>query len=968
MMRMNRCLVSLLVFFPLVAQDPSQLEGLLRNAGQGHYSGQSQGMGQVLPQTQGISGLPLGNLGRAPLPDMSQNASSLAADQERINSRIRAAKARERGAKRFAADLFDVRQVAGTPTDGGISADYVLGMGDQVRLNLFGSATQEFPVSVDGRGTLVIPGVGRVSVAGLSLDKARAAVEAKVREVFSRTTVDLSVTKLREVRVFVLGEVYAPGGYLVPSLGSLINVLGLAGGPAPTGSFRDIRVLRGGKVIHSVDLYPLRADGIGNFNFGFQNGDTIFVPLIHNQVRLEGAFTRVAAQGGQGDPADSKAEPTKVQKLLLRRMRSIQAKLGVKPTTDDDFMSEGMPQGGALETGEAGKAGTGQQMAAAPDSDAAAKFAPGSSAFANQAQMPASASIIQPTTPLTPAERATLEDDLELLREQLAETRKTGRADFRIEDDPRFQDDLPSEEGYSGQPGWISAWLKGGKAPALLFEMNPGETVQDAIRFAGGIAFQGFADAVSVRRMSPRGSLDALDVPSGAMGRTPLERGDVVTALPLRDSKGRFVQVSGWSRTQGVFARQEGDRVGALIARNSLVLPDTYLQRGELVRTLEDGSRQFTVFNVAKALKGEEGDSPLLQDRDEVVLYRIGDVRLPRTLTVVGPVSRPGTFEFLDGMRVSDLLFRAGVPLRQANRFTAELSRVVDGKPGRVFHLDLARLISTEDHSPVDLKDDAANPRLEPYDQLSIYAKPDFRAHRTVTLSGQVVRPGVYELDAPHTTLQDVLARAGGFTPEAMPNGGVFLRTLGAVDPGRQMEALRRGGSGTDPASRGANEVLNRLNETKRMPTTGMLLSNPLLHGLAEGNLNRLIVDFPRMLAGDANAQVEMQDGDEVLIPRRTEVAYVVGETASPFAAYKATPGMTVKEILRMAGGPTRNADTWSIRLMKADGRIVDHWVNSKAVEPGDTVLVPQRIRRDTTWQENLSALTPLAILINTFK
>jgi hypothetical protein len=57
-----------------------------------------------------------------------------------------------------------------------------------------------------------------------------------------------------------------------------------------------------------------------------------------------------------------------------------------------------------------------------------------------------------------------------------------------------------------------------------------------------------------------------------------------------------------------------------------------------------------------------------------------------------------------------------------------------------------------------------------------------------------------------------------------------------------------------------------------------------------------------------------------------------------------------------------------NLRLLKADGRILDSWVEGKPVEPGDTVLVPQRIRRDTNWQENLQALTPLALILNAVK
>jgi protein involved in polysaccharide export with SLBB domain len=319
-------------------------------------------------------------------------------------------------------------------------------------------------------------------------------------------------------------------------------------------------------------------------------------------------------------------------------------------------------------------------------------------------------------------------------------------------------------------------------------------------------------------------------------------------------------------------------------------------------------------------------------------------------------------------MRASDLIFRAGVPLKSADRLVAELARSKDGKPSEVIHLDLTKLLSTETASPVALVDDAVNPRLRPDDQISLFEKPDFKVHRTVRISGQVARPGSYALDTDRPTLSELMKRAGGLTPDAMPQAGIFLRRMSTADASLQRAAEESGLSGSDPTAKGINEILERLNETKRQPNTGQLLKNPVLHGLLAGNLNRMVVDFDAALKGDAQADVELQDGDEVIIPRATDGAYVVGETASPFATYKVHPGMKVSDMLKLAGGITRNADTWNIRLLKANGRIVDSWVMKQPVGPGDTVLVPQRFRRDTSWQENLQALTPIALILNAIK
>jgi protein involved in polysaccharide export with SLBB domain len=447
-----------------------------------------------------------------------------------------------------------------------------------------------------------------------------------------------------------------------------------------------------------------------------------------------------------------------------------------------------------------------------------------------------------------------------------------------------------------------------------------------------------------------------------------LQRGDILTALPLRNYDEGAVTIEGWSRVQGQFARKDGQRVGDLLKSFSVVLPDTYLARGELVRVLPDGSKRFMSFNVAKAMAGDAGHNLVLENRDTIELYRVGDLRLPLTLSVVGPLTKPGTFEFIKGMRASDLLFRAGLPLEGADRYVAELAHIREGRPAEVKRLDLTKLISKADSSPVDLKDDLVNPRLEAYDQLTVYDKPDYRQHRTVKLTGQVVRPGYYELEGSKTGLRDVIMRAGGLTADAMPTGGIFLRPLGgANDTDKKRANIAAGIDDSDPTSNGVNDILKRLNETKRN-AGGSIMDSPLLHGLTSGALNRLVVNLPGILAGDPAAEVELQDGDEIIFPRKTEVAYVVGETASPFAAYKVSRGLKVKDLINLAGGATRNADTGHIRLLKADGRIVDSWVSSKQVEPGDAVLVPQKIVRDVSWQENLAALTPLAILVNTFK
>lgn len=873
------------------------------------------------------------------------DSQSLMDQHRRAEDELRALKAREKGPRRFAADLFDTRSTSPLGTEGGIADDYVLGVGDQLQVNVFGSATFEVPAQVDGRGEVVIPKVGSVRVSGLSLGKARAALQAKVAQNFSRTTVDLAVTRLREVRVFVMGEVYRPGSFLVPSLSSLVNVLSLAGGPTPAGSFRQVRVMRGGKAVHTVDLYPLRSEGLGNLNFGLQSGDTIFVPLAFNQVLLEGAFTRVAAasetalgenkakriESGKSTEDEEREEGLpEEQRKLLRQIRSLEARLEL-PTAKKEASSGISP----LARGQQDLQGFGPMGTAAQNGD----------------------------QPLKPLERVAVEDQLQVLKDQLRDLKFKQRTDQRV---PEFA--APPLETLS-QPRWLTAWQLDGKIPQMQFEMLPGETAADAMRFAGGLVAQAFSERLSLRRMGKDGAFSMMDVPLHEGSATaPLQRGDILSALPLRDQAERAFQIRGWVRVPGAFARPQGLRVGDVLERENQLLPDTYLGRGEIVRTAPSGTTSYLAFDVAKAVAGDPAHNVLLEDRDRVDLYRLEDLRLRKTVKVMGPVSRPGIYEFHEGMRAADLLFRAGVPLNQADRFVAELAHTREGKPSEVRSLDLTRLLSSEQSSPVELQDETLNPRIEPYDQVSVFEKPDYRPHRVVKVSGQVGRPGSYSLDKEGMGLRDLIARAGGLTSEAMPQGAIFLRRLGTLDPEKLKAQELAGIETSDPTGNGINEILERLGETKRQPLTGQILKTPVLHGLTMGAVNRMVVNLPAALEGDSQSDVTLLDGDEIVIPRQTDAAYVVGETASPFATFKVKKGTSVRDLLRLAGGTTRNADTWNIRLLKADGRILDSWVSGRKVEPGDAVLVPSKVRRDVSWQENLAAITNLAVMYAAIK
>ena len=525
----------------------------------------------------------------------------------------------------------------------------------------------------------------------------------------------------------------------------------------------------------------------------------------------------------------------------------------------------------------------------------------------------------------------------------------------------------------------------------LLMELAPGETALDAVGFAGGLVASASQVLLTLQRTSPQGITTLQDLPNApaALRAARLCEADVLRALERVERREDYVEAAGHVAVAGRFAFRDGMRVSDLLrlgGEGGQLLPGTYRLRGEILRTRADGATRLLSFDVDRALAGAQDQDLPLQPRDRVQLEDVAALRLPRRVTLLGPFTRPGVYDWHEGMRAADLIHRAGIPRLSAEGHYAELASLRDGGRSEVVRLDLARLLSTEERAPVDLADDRVNPLLRPYDQITVYENPAFRMHRTVTILGQVRRPGPYVVQADRFSLRQLIERAGGFTADAMPTGGIFLRsTLAPRDPSapdaggagqagpEALDALGPSGP-PGPDSAGARNlaavdgILGRLNESRRDRTSGALEASPLLHGLLLGSLNRMVVDFGAVLQGDPRRDVALQDGDQVFIPRRTDMVYVVGEVASAYSAFHVQPGDRVRDVLKLAGGYTRNADQRQARLLKADGRVIDSRVERTPIEPGDALLVPQRIRKDVPWQDTLLAMTPLAILYNAIR
>lgn len=194
--------------------------------------------------------------------------------------------------RRFGQDLFENPQV-GEVNNAQAPEDYRLGPGDNLIISLWGRVQQEWNLTVDRQGAVFIPKVGEIPAWGLTLTEFESRLEGHLNQVYTGYEKKVTLGKIRTIKVFVHGEVHAPGGYAVSSLSSLFNALYVAGGPTAHGSFRRIKLIRQSQTT-PVDLYDFLLYGDKKCDLPLQSGDVIFVPLSGPQATVRGSVKRPA--------------------------------------------------------------------------------------------------------------------------------------------------------------------------------------------------------------------------------------------------------------------------------------------------------------------------------------------------------------------------------------------------------------------------------------------------------------------------------------------------------------------------------------------------------------------------------------------------------------------------------------------------------------------------------------------------
>ena len=542
-----------------------------------------------------------------------------------------------------------------------------------------------------------------------------------------------------------------------------------------------------------------------------------------------------------------------------------------------------------------------------------------------------------------------------------------------VSDDIRLQSgDVIFIPPYEGQID-----LEGELKRPMVYELVGGETLGDVLAMAGSFTRDAYPGVSILTRQSdslglPQAStIDLLDESQLSL---PAQDGDTLVVPKVGSLVTNSVVLKGAVTRSGSYGWVSGMRVSDLIsdARRDLSR-DADLGLGMIVRqknALLD--IEVIAFDLASVIASPNTDSdPVLKEFDEVLVFSLVTADLTnanadadasrqallgpvivklssqarqgepvQTVSVSGAVRAPGTYPLIAGATVETLINAAGGLNDSAFLEGAELRRLTERSDGQV----------TADYRDLNIGRDRSGRQiaLSSRDHLTIRDIPDWSPTDSITVTGEVKFPGEYRIRKGET-LSDVIGRAGGFTDNASPESAMFTRQAIAA-----LETERAAQFAQDIQMTFATRLL-----TEETTTQGMAEISQIVSSLTsvEG-AGRLLIDLPAAMSGDLNADLEVEDGDRLVIPVLSSTVSVVGEVKRQ-GTHSFQGELTFDDYIDLSAGFTRRADDGGIYIVKANGSVVtlerNLWRftgNNSSLDPGDTIVVPI----NTQYKESLAS------------
>jgi protein involved in polysaccharide export with SLBB domain len=623
---------------------------------------------------------------------------------------------------RFGQDIFrnGTGNLSSLPMDLPVGPDYVLGPGDGVNIDLFGSVGERLRRVVTPEGQIALPDFGNVQVAGKTMGDVQHMVQAALRTQYRNVEADISITRLRSIRVYVVGDVERPGAYDVSALSTPLNALYEAGGPTSHGSLRIVKQYRGKQLVQQVDLYDLLLHGVNADLQRLESGDTLLVPPIGPEVTVEGMVRRPAIYELNGEKnlaevlqvaggvlPSGTLRHVDVQRVEAHESRTM-LRLDIPETNNQESVTQTL-ESFAIQDGD--------KIQISPILPYADKtvyveghvFRPGKFAYRDGMKVTDLIKSYKDLLPEPYKEHAeivrlkapdnspeilafNLDDalagkDQDIVLQPFDTIRVFGRFDF--EDAP-----VVTVTGAVRDPG--------------DHVTNGATYLRDAVFLAGNVTSDAQIDDAQVFRKTADGKLEVLSVnlakaldgdPASNLLLQPKDR--VFVHKNLNKTDPPTVSVEGEVARPGKYPLGENMTAAGLVRLAGGLKRSAFTEEADLTRYEVAESSKIVSDHVdvpiAKALADEPDADVRLRDGDVLTIRQLtGWTDVGATITVKGEVLHPGTYGIQEGERLSSIIERAGGFRKEAYPYGVVFERSQVRQLQEQNRLDLIRRVQSE--------------------------------------------------------------------------------------------------------------------------------------------------------------------------------------------------------------------------------------------------------------------------------
>jgi protein involved in polysaccharide export with SLBB domain len=756
------------------------------------------------------------------------------------------AASRDRDPERFGLSLFrnGTRQLDAIPMDLPVGPDYVVGPGDGLAIDLWGGVSQRMVRVVDREGRINLPEAGPLLVSGRTLAEVQGAVQQVLRTQFRDTSADVSLSRLRTIRVYVVGDVAEPGAYDISSLSTPLNALFAAGGVTSRGSLRALKHYRGKQLIEVVDTYDLLLRGVGTDLKRLENGDSLVIAPLGAQITVSGMVRRPAVYELRGEttlfdtlelaggilPAAT-LQHIEVQRLEAHEKRTMLS-LDISPNDDADALMKQL---------SAFKIQDGDQIHIFP-------IAP-----YNEMAIYLQGHVLRPG-------RYSYKDGMkltdlivsykDLLPEpagKYAEIVRLNPPDYRPSVEsfdlsaalanpaaaPKLQplDTVRIFSRYDFEPA-PTVWVGGEVRQPGKYRTSGQAHLRDAIYLAGGISPDAALNTAQLFRTQPDGTMKIFSVNLGdALEGNPIDnlvlqpRDRILVHRNAANADPPTVYVKGEVAKPGRYPLTTNMRVGDLVRVAGGLKRSADSENADLTRYAEGDLPQSATKSMdVKLLEAMNGET------NEDIPLHLGDVLTIRQtpgwndigalVAVKGEVQHPGSYGIKPGEHLSSVLTRAGGFGSQAYPYGAVLMRREVLELEMKSHMELVQRVKAEQVTLKALPEtdaDQKNAKLTaigqtestlaqlqasaPIGRVVIHIQPDMKAWQNtaadvtvrdgdvlfvpkkagyVMVNGQVFNPTAISYRPGHSA-KWYLSQAGGFTQLADKKAAFVVRADGSV-------------------------------------------------------------------------------------------------------------------------------------------------------------------------------------------